>query len=405
MNARIIGNAFKLFALLLFLSARWGYAQWSEDAPILQASDEVDNAQFGIATDVYGDIAVIGAPHHPSGGTEHGQAYVYRKVGTNWVEEQVLQAPDQDEFALLRFGGCVAVHGNAILVGSTNSVYAFRFDGSTWLHEQTLQALDSTITLFGNSVSMDGNIAAIGAYNHPSGGDGRGRVYVFEYDGSAWVEQQMLQASDQQDFALFGYKVSVSGTMLIVSNSASAMPPEPFTTKAYIFRKIGSTWSERQILQPSDTPDLGYGFSVAISGSFALVSSPFHHSGGSQRGQAYLYQYDGSVWSEIQILQDPAETDNVFFGYSCDISPYTAVVARGGEAHVFRNNGGIWSLEQILAPSDGLMSSGYGIMSAIHYDRVVVGAWVHPSGGTARGRAYIYTGPQINQTRTWAAYE
>lgn len=48
---------------------------------------------FGYSIDVEGDLAVIGSRGSLSVPTL-GRAYVYRRLGSGWVEEQVLHASD-----------------------------------------------------------------------------------------------------------------------------------------------------------------------------------------------------------------------------------------------------------------------------------------------------------------------
>lgn len=175
----------------------------NEDAK-LTASDAAEDDQFGNSVSISGDVAVVGAPGNDDAGFFSGSAYVYRFDGSTWVEEQKLSASDAADGD--RFGSAVSISGDVVLVGAffsddagigAGSAYIFRFDGNTWVEEQKLTASDAAEgDSFGISVSVSGNVAVIGAERDDDGGSLAGSAYVYRFDGSTWVEEQKLTASD-----------------------------------------------------------------------------------------------------------------------------------------------------------------------------------------------------------------
>ena len=70
---------------------------------------------------------------------------------------------------------------------------------------------------FGYSVSISGDRAIVGADREDTGGDNAGAAYVFERDaGGTWNEVQKLQASDIEAEDFFGESVSISGDRALV---------------------------------------------------------------------------------------------------------------------------------------------------------------------------------------------
>ena len=69
---------------------------------------------------------------------------------------------------------------------------------------------------FGYSVSISGDRAIVGAYGDDDAGDRSGSAYVYQWDGSGWVEQTKLTASDAASNDFFGRSVSISGDRAIV---------------------------------------------------------------------------------------------------------------------------------------------------------------------------------------------
>ena len=94
----------------------------------LTASDANARDRFGVSAAVSGDVAVVGAAYDDGRGVDSGSAYVFRRVGGAWVEEQKLTASDgasHDEF-----GHAVAVSGDVAVVGAEYDSDRGRASGS-----------------------------------------------------------------------------------------------------------------------------------------------------------------------------------------------------------------------------------------------------------------------------------
>ena len=96
----------------------------------------------------------------------------------------------------------------------SGSAYIFKRDGTSWSEQQKLLASDGAANdYFGLSVSISGDYAIVGAYGDDSY---KGSAYIFKQDGTNWIQQQKLLASDGAADDLFGYSVSISGDYAIV---------------------------------------------------------------------------------------------------------------------------------------------------------------------------------------------
>jgi hypothetical protein len=189
----------------------------------LLASDVTARDNFGYSVAVSGDTAVVGAYGDGDNGSESGSAYVFRYDGSDWVEEAKLTA--SDGAAGDHFGFSVAVSGGTAVVGagrdddsgsSSGSAYVFRYEGSDWVEEAKLTASDgAAFDWFGVLVAVSGDTAVVGAFGDDDSGSNSGSAYVFRYDGSDWVEEAKLTASDAAPSpsfgARFGMSVAVSG--------------------------------------------------------------------------------------------------------------------------------------------------------------------------------------------------
>ncbi len=83
------------------------------------------------------------------------------------------------------------------LVGTNASqgeAYVFVQSGTTWTQQAELTAADGAASdYFGQSVSVDGATAVVGANQHMVGANAsQGAAYVFAQSGTTWAQQAEL---------------------------------------------------------------------------------------------------------------------------------------------------------------------------------------------------------------------
>ena len=194
-------------------------------------------------------------------------------------------------------------------------------------------------------MSIFSDYALIGAYGDGDNGSYSGSAYVFHRSGSTWSQQAKLIASDGAAFDWFGHSVSISGDYALVgapddddngSNSGSA----------YVFQRSGSTWTQQAKLIASDgAADDRFGFSVSISGDYALVGAYGDGDNGSASGSAYVFQRSDSTWTQqVKLKASDGAADDVF-GYSVSISGDCALVGAYGDDDNGTESGSIYFFE------------------------------------------------------------
>ena len=264
----------------------------------LTASDESTNDFFGYSASHNEDYAIIGAPRSDSGSVaETGAAYIFERTDTAWVEIVKLIASDAQSGD--EFGRSVSMSGEYVVVGARRAddaeidegaAYIFQRQDTTWHEVAKLVASNaSDVRLFGGSVSMSGNYVAVGA-EVGAGTGNTGFAYVFEQQGSEWLEVARLVSSDIAEFDAFGIHVSISGNYLLVGSPLDTENGSN-SGSAYLFERRGSEWLEVAKLTASDTEqgDM-YGYSVAISENYVFVGAPEDdNDNGFSAGSVYAY--------------------------------------------------------------------------------------------------------------------
>ncbi len=322
---------------------------WVEQQKLV-ASDGDGGDQFGGDLSLSGNAILIGARYAGPNDDESGAAYVFRFDGSSWREEQILRASDPEADDI--FGTSVSIDGNVALVGApyktqymhwVGAVYYFRYDGAMWVEEQKFLASDYFYQdHFGVAVDMDGQTAVIGA-------DGAIATYVFRLEGDEWVQQQKLVPSDGEIWD-FGESVSLAGDVLAIGASSDHTMGS-HAGAAYVYRFNGTTWLEEQKLLASDGAAYDYlGHALAIGENVLIVGATADDVFGLQSGSSYLYRYDGSQWYEEQkVLPEDGKPEDRF-GYGVDIDGDVAVIGatwdsdatyHAGSAYVFAGISGL----------------------------------------------------------------
>lgn len=222
---------------------------------------------FGSSVSVEGNSAAIGAPFDDQFGNDAGAVYFFRRSGTDWLFEQKIGAASP--VAGGEFGASVALSNGKVVIGSpgNNAVYVYRrqffaptfsfrwqldeeivflfgalggavdidgdrfvvasralalayvylFDGAQWNLEDAIVPLlpEAASSAFGGSVAINGRNILIGDRNADFNEAGSGAAFLFERDGSVWVQQLNFADSGGQLNDRFGNGVALQGDTLI----------------------------------------------------------------------------------------------------------------------------------------------------------------------------------------------
>jgi len=156
-------------AVLLFAPAFFVSNALAQDEIKIVATDGGGGDTFGSSVAIDGDWMIVGAPFDDDRALLAGSAYIFRRQGEAWVQEAKITAVDASQFDF--FGVSVSISGNAAIVGaymddggqSTGAAYIFRRNGSNWVQEARLTVDDAFPgQRFGTSVSIDGDRAIVG---------------------------------------------------------------------------------------------------------------------------------------------------------------------------------------------------------------------------------------------------
>lgn len=406
----------------------------------LTASDRDANDNFGTSVSISGDYAIVGSPyddHNASGGataSNAGSAYIFVRNGNHWTQQQKIVASDRAIADY--FGSSVAISGNYVVVGAPSedqdqngantatdagSAYVFVRSGTIWSEQQKIDASDrATGDQFGNSVAIDGDYLVVSAYLEDEDVTGSntlseaGSAYIFARSGTTWSQQAKLVASDRTSGDNFGNSVAISGDYVIVGapfqdSSATGLTALLNAGAAYIFNRSGNVWTQQQKIVSSDRAlSDEFGFSVGISGDYAVMGAPFDDG---ESGSAYVFFRSGSTWSEEQKILSTDRSGGDRSGYAVSISGNHTLLGAprededafggtsmgsAGSAYAFDRSGTSWSQQEKITVLDKAGGDQFGYSVAVSGDYAIVGAPYDDedsSGGNSAlsaGSAYIF---------------
>lgn len=399
----------------------WSQEQKLVDTVVPSSRTDLRLAYYGksIAISEDGSTLVVGAPGDDTDAngqnyiTDTGAAYVYIKVGQEWVFQQKLVATGlNSRIAQDNFGNSVSISGDTIAVGAvwqdyddagnnninnTGAAYIFTRTAGLWSQQAKLVGVGTNsrtaANYFGHSIAVDGDTVAIGAYQNGYDKDGlnlvsnAGSVFIYKRNAGVWSFEQKIVAEGtnaRQTADYFGYSLSLSGDTVVVGAYQHAYDETGTVATnlagaAFVFTRTGALWSLQQKLVASGlnarmSGDF-FGKSVAIRGDkivVAAVNQQYDADGAnslSSAGAAYVFTRSGSSWSQQQKLVATGLNGRLAsdqFGSSVAMSGNIIVVGTSshdydsngenlalgaGATYVFANSSGTWSQQLKLTPT------------------------------------------------------
>lgn len=355
-----------LVVAALALGASVTTAQTAEPCEVnrFEASNGAAGDWFGRGVSTSGNVSVVGAPHHdPAAGTNAGGAYVFERPGAVWTETALLTAPNgaaDDEF-----GWSVANTETTVIVGAP---------------------------LFDSATLTD-----------------VGSAYVYELQGSTWVQTATLSPTPAGAGDEFGFKVAIEGDTAVISAPLADNAVGADAGSVFLFRKLFGTWTQVDRLDALDAGVGGggagdeFGASVSISNGYLVVGSPYEDSSGSNAGAAYVYSQTSGGFTWQAKLAGSGTSASDYFGRSVANIGDTVLVGgygdffaafAAGSAYVFEQDpmqAGTWvQTAQLSHPAPG-HSDYFGFAVAMADNVGLVGSYLDNNvNGTDSGSMFAF---------------
>ena len=322
-----------------------------------------------------GDTVMIGAPADIYSGPPEA-TYVFERVGDDWLETQRLNPVG------VLYGSSVAVDGDVAAVTAAfyggAAVYVRAAHGS-WEVVATLDA-GHVAAVSGRDVLIgDTDPVSIHTPDDPFPRPGSLDVYRVEGNRVEFVTQ--LHSTDRTPRAAFGAAIAADDVVVLVGAPGASHPTAWPSGSVYVFDR--ETWRQIATLRsPSNERGAGAGVAVALHPRFAIVGAPFASDG---TGAVYVFERHDGRWREAARIEPPEIGRVRSFGRALAVDGDRLLVGAprtinddgtGGELFVYDLRDGDWRFAGGLRPSQpGVIDDhGFGHHVVVSAGRVLVAA-------------------------------
>lgn len=244
--------------------------------------------------------------------------------------------------------------------------------------------------VFGSSVDIsdDGTVVIVGAPNAASSG----RVNVYAWNGSSWVERGAGFSSSSGD--RLGEAVAVSGDGLTIAMAAPRSGPvDEGEVNTYLWN--GTTWNQRgtTVMGSGRNDEFGQALALSYDGATLVASSS---EGGSRAGYVRVLVLSGGAWTLRGAEFTGTGSERI--GRSVAVSDDGSYVAFGapygrpGFVGVYKWTAGTPGTWTSIGPLFGGDTQEFGRSIDLSEDgrTLVIGSPTAPGGGTERGFTRVY---------------
>lgn len=338
-------------------------------------------APDGAEGDVFRAVALgnghllVGADYHAN---QDGAVYAFDWSGSGFVFAQELHPPTSG----WRFGYDVRISGDAavavseVLLGGVQG-YLLQRGASGWSFAGEFTSPVGANTSVPDGVAFGPGVVMLSAAVQRTPYD-VGVVRVFEWSGTAWNEQDLVQtrSTPPQNVEYFGGMLALSGNRLLVGCADWGNSNCP----AWLFERGASSWTQIHRFDAPSSSAVRFGRLVAMDGTSVLI--------GADDGGLFPFTEEGGAWIAAPAL--PVQHPGVisYHDGTAVVSDY-AVVDGGlrGWAEVWSCSGSTWSPGPVLRPADPGVA-GHVESIAFENDTVVLGYGAADNG---KGAAYVFS--------------
>jgi hypothetical protein len=375
----------------------WNGSSWAKRGSDINGETTGDRSGHSVAMSSDGSVVAIGAPLNDGTGADAGHVRVYAWNGSAWIQRGTdidgEAAGDQSGYsvAMSSDGSVVAIGApyNDGTASNAGHVCVYAWNGTSWAKRgaDIDGEADGDQSGFSVAMSSDGSVVAIGAPLNDGTGVDAGQVRVYAWNGTSWVKRGVdIDGEAAGDRSGFSISISSDGSILAIGAPLNdGAGTNAGQVRVYAWN--GSSWTRRGSDIDGQAAGDQFGYSVALSsdGARLVIGAPYKVG-----GRVYVYDWDGSSWSNSTVNID-YEAANNMFGSSVSISANGNRVAAG--AYLNDGNGNDSGSVRVYAyPGTGAtVPSDPSGVTAIAKSLSAFVSWIQPANGGSVITSYTIT--------------
>jgi hypothetical protein len=257
--------------------------KWTQLGEDIDGEAHSDYSGYSVSLSSDGTILAIGAIMNDDNGQNSGHTRVYQYVGNTWTQ----------------------------LGGDIDGEAASDYSGASV------------------SLSSDGTILAIGAYNNDGTATNAGHVRVYQYSNNAWAQLGSdIDGEAKDDSSGRSISLSSDGTIVAIGGSLNGGTGSQ-AGHVRVYQYANSAWSQLGSDIDGEAASDRSGSSVSISsdGMMVAIGAIYNDGTGSNAGHVRVYQYSNNAWAQVgQDLDGEAAGDESGTAVSLSADGYTVVI-------------------------------------------------------------------------------
>lgn len=253
----------------------------------LQAPAGIANTEFGYSVALTATRAIVG---EPQGAGVAGAVHVFDIETGNHLAEIIAPGGNAGH----RFGHSIAASGGQMVIGAPNAGQLVAGSGDAYVFElinysfiRNLVPLDAvTGDLFGTSVALDGHIALVGATSRATNVANTGAAFLI--DTRTGIVLHTLSSGEGIAADQFGSSVSIAGNLAAIGARRFDLTALSNTGGAYVF-SIADGNLQNRFDPPDRWSSAVVGHSIALCGDRLVVGGTGTSERGNGAGSVYIW--------------------------------------------------------------------------------------------------------------------
>ncbi len=264
------------------------------------AGDDTMDTDLGAAVAVDGELVAVGAPET----SDEGAVRLFRRSAPGVFEEVGVVGA----MGSRGVGNALALDGDTLVIGTNQGFVHVCHGRPTFTDCSTLGPTGADFRLSGISMAVvDGERLVVGDDGvSASAGSAPGRVYVFDWDGTAFVESASIRVpmASGPGCGAFARSVALDGARLYVGRTGNFSMCDSLGGGVYVFQREDSAFTLATVIPVPEDESIPFGFRLSAGSEALLV-------GGAQT-RAYLYRVVDGAFVLTARLVPPAGSPSRF---------------------------------------------------------------------------------------------
>ena len=323
-----------------------------------------------------------------------GAGGIERTTGTPDWDVALVTPPENIDDS---FGWDIDASGNHLVVNgvSTSGDRNVSFFDATTSNQSPFNSF--TGAWIGDSVALDGDLAAAELWNVNDFSAPFPRARVYKYNGSGWQSEADISVDWADPGTHYrNHELDIHGNQLAISTIFSRTQKNGGAIGAVeVFERDsdGNWTADNPVLEdPNADPYSWFGYSVAISDGVLAVGAPYDFDSGQRSNDGYVYVFEkqtGESNAWIPVADGLSEGNRGGFGHSVSLDGDRLAVGapQAGKVYVYERNASTssWQLTATIQPPQGFRK-GFGQSVSLDDGLIAVGRWVD----NKKGNVFVY---------------